>query len=448
MSDTPLIARHAGTVLVGQLAVMAFGVADTIIAGRHAQASLAALSIGSAIYISVYVALLGMLQALLPVWAEQRGANQAEAIGASVRQSLYLCALAALLGMVLLLHPSPILAWTDVPAELRPTVERYLAILAWALPPALLFRIFSTLNQALGHPQLVTGLQLASLFIKIPLSMWWTFGGAGVPALGLEGCGWATLAVNGCMLALALWLLRSQDLYAPLRLWQRMEPPHRGQLMAFARLGIPSALAVTVEVTSFTLMALFIARQGSLASATHQIAANMAAVLYMVPLSLAIATSARVSYWRGAGDEHRARHAAGAGFRLLLLASMALATTTYLAKAPIAALYSNSPEVIAAAAALLPWIAFYHLPDAVQTLSIFLLRSYRITIAPLVVYGVLLWGVGLGGGYLLAYHGLGGIPPSPSPATFWGAGASALVITALCFVAMLRKALSMAGTKK
>jgi hypothetical protein len=36
------IARHAGTVLVGQLAVMAFGVTDTIVAGRYSEQALAA----------------------------------------------------------------------------------------------------------------------------------------------------------------------------------------------------------------------------------------------------------------------------------------------------------------------------------------------------------------------------------------------------------------------
>ena len=65
MSESSTISRHALTVLTGQLAVMAFGVTDTIVAGRHGEASLAALSVGSAIFISVYVALMGILQALM-----------------------------------------------------------------------------------------------------------------------------------------------------------------------------------------------------------------------------------------------------------------------------------------------------------------------------------------------------------------------------------------------
>jgi MATE family multidrug resistance protein len=73
---------------------------------------------------------------------------------------------------------------------------------------------------------------------------------------------------------------------------------------------------VLVEVTSFTLMALFIARLGTAAAAAHQIAANLLAVAYMMPLSLAIATSARVSFWLGAGDAAKARHACRLGFEL------------------------------------------------------------------------------------------------------------------------------------
>ena len=76
MKELKLILRHAGTVLLGQLAVMAFGVADTVIAGRYSDTALAALSVGSAIYISVYVGLIGVIQALLPIWAQMRGAQQ------------------------------------------------------------------------------------------------------------------------------------------------------------------------------------------------------------------------------------------------------------------------------------------------------------------------------------------------------------------------------------
>ena len=437
MSDLSVVLRHALTVLAGQLAVMAYGVTDTIVAGRHAQASLAALSIGSALFVSVYVSLQGALQALLPIWAEQRGAHQPLAMGRSLRQALYLCALASALGMAVLLAPGALLRWAEVPLSLQDEVTHYLAVLAFGLPPALLFRTYCTLNQALGHPLLVTWLQVLGLVIKIPLSIWFTFGGAGLPAQGAVGCAWATLVVACCQCALAVWLLRTQSLYTPLQLWQRLERPDPAQLAAFMRLGLPAGLAILVEVTSFTLMALLIARQGTLAAASHQIAANLTGVIYMVPLSLGIATSTRVSYWRGAGDERQAGATALNGFWLAALMGCALAATLVIAKQPIAGLYSTSPEVVALAASLLVWVAAYQVADALQTLCIFVLRSYHITLAPLVVYGVLLWGVGLHGGYRLAYQGWAGWGPYHSPAPFWAASAAALAVTALVFAALL-----------
>jgi MATE family multidrug resistance protein len=73
MNERKLIAQHAVTVWVGQLAVMAFGVTDTVVAGRYAQSALASLSVGSAIYISVFVTLMGVLQATLPMLSELHG---------------------------------------------------------------------------------------------------------------------------------------------------------------------------------------------------------------------------------------------------------------------------------------------------------------------------------------------------------------------------------------
>ena len=76
MTEFKTISRHAASVLVGQLAVMAYSVVDTVVASRYSAASLAALSVGSAVYVSVFVALLGVMQALLPILSEHRGAGR------------------------------------------------------------------------------------------------------------------------------------------------------------------------------------------------------------------------------------------------------------------------------------------------------------------------------------------------------------------------------------
>jgi MATE family multidrug resistance protein len=440
VSERGIIARHAGTVLAGQLATMAFGVTDTIVAGRYSQQALAALSVGAAVYITVFVALMGVLQALLPTWAELHGAGRHADVGRSVRQALYLAVLAAVVGVFGLLFPNVLLQATQVPPELQGNVRQYLGVLALALPPALLFRMYSTLNQSLGKPQLVTLLQLGSLLLKIPLTIWFVFGGAGLPAMGVVGCAWATVVVNYLFLGVAVWLVRTDALYRPYAIWRPLEPPHWHTIGQFARLGVPAGLAITVEVTSFTLMSLFIARQGTLSAAAHQIASNLTAVMYMVPLSIGIATSARVSYWLGAGDAKKARGSIRTGFRIGLSMAVLMAGTVLLARNSIASLYSADPQVAAMAAGLLVLVAVYHFGDAMQALCVFVLRSYRVAIAPLVAYCVLLWGVGVVGGYQLAYSGLGAWPAQHSPAAFWIASGFALALLAVILPLILWRA--------
>lgn len=440
MSEIKIIGQHTGSVLVGQLAVMAFGVADTVIAGRYSDVALAALSVGSAIYISIYVGLIGIVQALLPIWAELFGANRRAAIGQSVRQSLYLCSLVTLVGMAALSFPGSLLAWAQVPDAMLPEVHEYLAVLAFAFAPALLFRLFSTLNQSIGRPMLVTWLQLGALFVKVPLSIWFVAGGGAIAPMGAVGCAWATLIVCYLMLLVAIVLLRTQPLYRPFAIWHKFERPDWAHISRFARLGIPAGLAYFVEITSFTLMALFIARLGTVSSASHQIAASVAAVLYMVPLSIAIACSARASFWLGAKNAKKASTIVVLGLKLTVASAVVLACFVAAASALISRGYSANPEIIALAASLLGYVACYHVADALQTLCAFLLRCYGVTLAPLVVYAVGLWGFGLFGGYLLTYSYAADFGLRQSPVNFWLAGTVAITSVALALALMLRGA--------
>lgn len=433
------MSRHAGTIVVGQLAVMAFSITDTIVAGRYATDALAVLSIGLAIYVSVYVSLNGVLQALLPVYAELHGAQQYPRLGRTVRQSLYLASVLVILGMAVMLFSTPLLRLAQVPVTMMPAIQEYLAILAWGLLPAMGFRMYSSLNQALGKPLLVTWLQVGSLVVKIPLTVWLTFGGLGVPAMGLAGCAWATFIVNWLMLLCAIAMLRTQPVYRPLKLWQSVGSPDWQLLGRFARTGVPGGLAYLVEITSFTLMALFIARLGVTPAASHQIASNVAGVMYMLPLAMSVACSARVSYWIGAGQPQRARAAARLGLALAVTVASCVALAVWLLATQIASLYSSNIVVVALAASLLSWVALYHWFDALQTICSFVLRCYRVTLVPLLIYGVTLWGVGLAGGYVLAYNSGPWGTALLNAQAFWIAGSAALATVALLFLVLLNK---------
>jgi len=437
MTERTIILKHAGTVLAGQLAVVAFGVADTLIAGRFDSNALAVLSVSSAIYITVYVALIGIVQAILPLYAELYGAKKYEQLGLMFRQTLYIWISISSLGFLILISPFFILRLTKVPTELQTGIQSYLGLLALALPAALFFRVYSSFNQSIGKPRMVTWIQIAGLIVKIPLSILFVFGFSIVPEMGLVGCALATVIVTYAMCVIALALMKKNIIYQRFELWKSLEKPDWLQLMNMAKLGIPNAFSVLVEVTSFTLMALFIARLGTAAAASHQIAANMTALLYMIPLSFSIAISARVSFWIGSQNLLKMKEAIITGFQLIGIEALIMALILWLFSSQISMLYVKDPVVSDIAAELLILVGFYHLGDALQTLCFFILRSFKITLIPMLLYSVMLWGVGLFGGYLLAYHGLFGINAMQSPNAFWIMSLLALIMVSaslLCLV--------------
>ena len=439
MSERSIILKHAGTVLAGQLAVVSFGVTDTLIAGRYDSKALAVLSVSSAIYITVYVALIGVIQAILPLFAELYGAKKYDRLGYLFRQTLYAWICLSCLGVLILISPYLVLQWTKVPPELQHDIQAYLGLLAVALPPALFFRVYSSFNQSIGKPRLVTWLQIGGLIIKIPLSILFVYGFSIVPEMGLMGCALATVIVTYAMSFIAIGLMKTNSLYQRFNLWKWIEKPDKPLLQTMTRLGLPNGFSVLVEVTSFTLMALFIARLGTAAAASHQIAANMTALLYMVPLSFSIAISARVSFWIGSKNILKMQEAIFSGFQLIGAEAFLLAAILWIFSAPISVLYAKDPIVSEIAAELLILIGFYHLGDALQTICFFILRCFKVTLLPMLLYSLMLWGVGLFGGYLLAYHGLLGVKATQTPHAFWLMSLIALLLVGASLLFLVRR---------
>ena len=195
------------------------------------------------------------------------------------------------------------------------------------------------------------------------------------------------------------------------------------------KLGVPIGLSTMFEVTSFTFMSVLIARLGTAAVAGHQIVSNVIAILFMVPLSLGIATSVLVAQSLGAGNPKVARRAALRGFRVALAIAVTAAAALWLLRESIVGLYTNDPAVAAVALSLLGLAALFHLFDAGQGVAVFVLRGYKSTFWPMVIYGLALWGIGLGGGYWI------GLNPSPlgpprGPLGFWEAATVALALAA------------------
>lgn len=441
-SFTSRVASLAWPILVGQLAVILNGVADTMMTARHSATDLAALGLGASIYVSIFVGLSGVMAALAPMIGQLFGAKRFDAIGAEVRQGVWLALYLTLAGSVLLLFPDFLLDIAQAPPALADKVREYLALLTLALPATLGFRVYASLNTAISRPRRVMAIQVgALLLVKIPLNAVFIFGFAELPALGTPGCAIAT-GVAAWLSLLAGWLvLRNDASYRVFGIFGHgLGRPAWPAQAALLRLGVPMGLSYLIEVTAFTFMALFIARLGNEALAAHQVTANFGTVLYMLPLSIASATGTLVAQEIGAGRLQAARAAGNAGIRLGAVLAVALGALVWFARADIIALYTPDADVAAAAMPLFFFIGFYQLFDSVQVGAAFVLRAYKIATVPTLMYAVALWGLGLGGGYLLGFDVLGGTPDSlRGAAGFWLGNSASLGLVGVALVWYLRR---------
>lgn len=396
--------------LVAQAAVMAYGIVDTVMAGRISALDLAAVGIGASIYATLFISLMGVMFALTPIVAHHVGAGRIEAIGSDVRQSLWLALAISALGLVLLHHPEPLLWLTNLAPDTELRVRAYLSAVSWGVPAVLLFRVFFSFSVGIGRPRPVMVFNLLGLALKIGLNAVLMFGMAGVPALGAAGAGLAT-ALSMWALALASWAwCRHEPTYAGYRVFARWEWPRAAAIGEQLRLGVPICGAFLVDVSAFTLMALFIARFGAESSAAHQIAASIAIFAFIVPISLGHASSVLVGQALGARDRPLAEAAARLGAGIAFGWGAALAAIIWLGAPYVAAAFTTDLAVQAVATPLVTLVALFQWGDAVQGVVAQILRGYKRTVAAMVILLVPMWGVGLGGGWWLAFVGPGGTP--------------------------------------
>ncbi|MGO9444865.1 MAG: MATE family efflux transporter [Thiobacillaceae bacterium] len=438
-SSTVELVRLAWPILIAQLAIMANGVIDTAMAGRLSPLDLAAVGIGGSIQVTVLMSLLGVLLALPPLIAQLYGGGERAGIGREIHQSVWVSLVLGLIAILLLRHPGPLIAISALQPAVEVKVRAYLNASAWGVPGTLALRLFFGLTTGIGRPRSMMIINLLSVILKLPLNALFMYGLLGAPALGAPGCAVATAIDAWLMASLAWgWCLNRPD-YREFRLRTRLSAPDRTAISAFLRLGVPIGLTFFADVSAFALMALFIARLGPIVSGAHQIAANLAALAFMVPLSLGNATAVLAGQALGAGQAQRARHACWNGIRLGMAIAAVVSVALWVGATQIAALYTTSVQVQAVAAPLIELVGFYHLADALQAIAVNALRGYKKSAIPMIIYTTSLWGLGLGGGVTLGLSNAFG--PARGAAGFWIAAIASLGLAGV-LVALYLKAVS------
>ena len=187
------ILRQSWPILVSQWASMAFGVLDTAMTGHSSPTDLAAMALAVSVYITVFVGLMGVMHALLPIQAQYVGAGKLDEVGRSWGQGIWVSLVLSVIGGATLMFPNLWLSFSgNVAPEVRARMAEYLLALTFALPAALMFRTVYALANAVSRPKLIMTINLAGIALKVLLNWLLIFGNGGLPALGAPGAGIAS----------------------------------------------------------------------------------------------------------------------------------------------------------------------------------------------------------------------------------------------------------------
>ncbi len=440
--SVPFISRHqfrAELVELLRLAVptvavqvgwMSMGVVDTIVVGHVSANAMAAVALGSLLFLAVSIFGMGVLTGLDPVISQAVGARDEPAVARGVQRGLILTLGLTVLSTLVIVPARPLLEALRQPPEIVPTVVAYMRVAAGGFLPFYAVVLVRVLLQATGRVGSMVWATLAANVLNLALNWVFVFGHLGAPALGAVGSSWAT-TLSRWALALFMVAFSWRELRHRVRPWARDALAARpmGRVLA---LGAPIGMQYTLELGIFSLVGLMMGRLGAIPMAANQVALNLASITFMVPLGVSIAASVLVGRAIGRGDMQAARRAAVAsvvcGIGFMALSAVVMLT----APGMLARVYTTDAAVAALAGTLIPIAGVFQVFDGTQVVSIGVLRGTGDTRTPMLVNILGYWMIALP---LSAWLGL--YTPA-GPAGMWWGLVAGLVIVALILVTRVR----------
>ena len=416
-TELKTILHLAWPLLIAQITQTLMGVSDTVMAGRFSATDMAGVAIGFGFTLPVIVFIQGVTLALPPIISRFNGAKQTNKVANYSQQMAWLTLTLSLLAVAFSFVFEPLLYMLDMEQALRLVTIDYIYYILLSMPAFGLYQVLRNYCEGLSITKPSMVIMVIGLIVNVPANYILIYGKFGLPQMGGAGCGLATALVFVAMFIATLCYSFYAKKLQPYKLYQRFYWPNLVALKECLRLGLPIAMTILFEVTLFAVVAILLAPFGSNVVASHQIALNFSALMFMIPLSLGMATSIRIGYLLGEGRPEQAKMASRCAYVIGISIALLTATFTVFARLPIAHLYSIDQEVIELASSLLLFAAMFQLSDAIQVISGTALRGYKDTAWMFYLSFISYWIVGMSIGCILGLTDW--IVPRMAASGFW-----------------------------
>jgi len=417
-------------ILIAQLIQNLMGFVDIVMAGRVSATDMAAVAVANSIWLPLILTVYGLIMALSAIVSQLAGAKNFTAISEQTYQTAWIALTLglSLIGLYYLLTPM-IEPLVELEGNLKPLLFDYLQYIVWGAPGYCLYLVLRNYSEGLSYTKPTMVISIIGLLVNIPANYIFIYGEFGAPALGGAGCGVATALVYWAMfISMLIYTFRSSVL-KQVSLFERFYGPNWQEIKQILALGIPIALSLLFEVSLFAIVAIMLVPFGAQVVASHQIALNFSGLIFMVPLSLAMATTIKVGYALGHNDHQQAKDYTLHAIVLGLLLAILTAVITVLFRVPIVSFYTAEAPVIALAANIMLLATLYQFSDTVQVVSAGALRGYKDTKSILYITFFSYWVIGLTVGLILGLTDW--FVPKMGPYGFWIGFISGLTTAAI-----------------
>jgi len=432
--DVRALVRLAVPIVAMQVGMMLMSVVDTIFVGHVSARELAAAALGGLYTIGLFNFCLGVVWAVDPLVSQALGARDPAAAALGVQRGLVLAAVMGAVATVLCVPAEWVYRALHEPPDVIPRAVSFVHISAPSLVPMLLFVALRQSLVAMKRTSALVAVVVLSNLLNAGLDWVLVFGHWGLPAMGAPGSALAT-TITRFLGLFALLVIGRRALEPMLRPW-RKEALALGPLLRTFQIGLPIGAQNSVEFTTFAAISVFAGWFGAEAVSGHQVAINLASLMFMVPLGIGSASSVLVGHAIGEQDMAHARRVAasalavGAGY-MALSACVLLALPGMFASA-----YTSVPGVVAVAALLIPIAGVFQVFDGLQVVSAGVLRGAGDTRAPLVSNVLGFWLVGMPVSLWLGFKGGLGV------VGLWWGFVAGLAVVAAFLVLRVRELLS------
>lgn len=386
----------AGPVIVSQLGHVAIGQADTIMVGELGPTNLGAATLANGIWILFTIVGMGIFSAVGPLAAQWIGANRSkDDMGGLLQQSLMLSLVIGVVICLLQFVMAEFLHLLSQPPDVVVLAKPYLRIIAVSSIPMLAFLAIK--NFVEGYERTWPGMVVMGFIVLSNVLLNWLLinGIGGLPRLGLDGAGWATLIarVSG-VAAMAGYLFIGPEFKGMFRL-KGIFSFQVEVVKSVFRIGLPAGMQYLFEIGAFVGAVILAGWIGEDALSAHQIAIGVASTTFMFYLGFAIAASIRVGNALGRGDNAGIRLAGLAGFTCTAVAISISVAAMIIFREQIPKIYIDDPVVLEMTVPLLVVAAFFQLFDGVQAIGAGVLRGMSDVRIPTVITFVAYWVIGM-----------------------------------------------------